>query len=179
MRKPRKKKISFIEILKNPRTIIIFLTIVLVLLTIFSVMIKKQYKFYSGEISDKNLLVAEVHYYTSPTVTYLFANNAVYTGENNPVISDISIGYYVKIGDEYKALSTADYIFKEKDNKTLKDAILAFSKFKIAENTNKIFTKEVKKNINDLYLVIKAKSLNSDDYDINQEYKVNFYSVNK
>jgi hypothetical protein len=180
MVKPKKKNsINIVNILSDPRTIIIFLCIVIVILTISSALIKKQYKFLSGEISDKNVLVAEVHYYTSPTVTYLFTNNAVYTGENNPIVKELSIGYYVKEGDNYKEIGSSDYQFKDEDKRTLKDAVLAFSKFKVAENTSKIFTKDVKKNIDNLYLVIKAKTLQSDEFDINEEYKVEFYKVTK
>ena len=79
--------------------------------------------------------------------------------------------------NKIREMSSSDL---EKELGELKSELFKL-RFSLATNglDNPMKIKEVKKNINDLYLVIKAKSLNSDDYDINQEYKVNFYSVNK
>ena len=72
------KKVNnrIVDLINTPKTIIIFLIAMIVILTFCFMNLKNHYKFYSGQISANDMAVAEIHYYSEPTMTYFFANNA-------------------------------------------------------------------------------------------------------
>ena len=168
---------KIVEILNSPRTIIIFLILVLIGLSISLFFVKGSYVFYSGEFSSNELAVAEIHYYSSPTTTYFYADNTIYGGEDKQ-INSIRIGYGVKVKDTYKII---DESYKEFEKPvSIKEAILLYSKFKKVElrnEPNKVFTKEVKNNMDNLYLLIEVTT--KDNQTVKYEEKIQLYKVNK
>ena len=171
-KKQDKKNINLIEILNSPRTLIIALIIILIGLFIAIINVKTQYKFYSGQISYNEMAVAEIHYYSEPTMTYFFANNAVYAGEDKDIYG-IDVKYVVYVNGEEKVIDESKQEFGGKQS--LASAILLYSKFKTVDlknMTNKIFTKEIKKNLNTMKLIIDAKTTQDGEYDIHLSYDV-------
>ena len=168
----KKQKINIMEILNNPKTLIIVLIIILIGLFISIIKVRTSYKFYSGQISYNDMAVAEIHYYTEPTMTYFFANNAVYAGEDKDIYG-IDVKYVVYVNGEEKIIDESKEEFNGKQSLT--SSILLYSKFKTVDlknMTNNIFTKEVKRNINTLKLIIDAKTTKDGEYDINLKYDV-------
>ena len=181
MKKKTKKKETnkFLEIVNNPNILIIALLIITVWLVISLGIVKNENKFYTGELSTNDLAVSDIHYYSSPNATFFYANQAVYAGEEKQ-ISKILIGYYVKVGDELKQIDVTEKEFEKPIN--LSDAVITYSKFNVAGLKNGFgiyLSKEIKKNMTNLYLVVRAQTTKSDNYDINYEEPIQLYRVNK
>ena len=181
--KKDKKKTNILtkinSVINNPKSVIIFLIIVLTLLTISLVRLKNSNKFYYSELQLDDLTIADIQYYETPTLAYFFSNNAVYGGEDaSKDVTYIRIGYYVKINDDYKKLDVYETPITQKV--TLSEAVMAYSKFKISDfkKNNKIFTKEIRNNMNNLYFKIEASTNKDNTIDINKEYKVNLTKIN-
>lgn len=171
------KKIN--EVINNPRTVIIFLIIILATLTICLIRLKNSNKFFYSNVQTDDITIADIQYYETPTLAYFFANNAVYGGEDkDKVITSIKMGYYVKVNDEFKPLEEAQALFNEKI--TFGEAIPVYSKFKIAnfKKDGKKFTKEIRNNMNNLYFKVEASTNKEGTIDINKEYKVNLTKIN-
>ena len=152
------KKINnrIVDLVNTPRTIIIFLILMLLVLCISIMKLKGKYKFYSGQISDNVMAVAEIHYYSEPTMTYFFANNAVYGGEDKK-INNIDVKYVVTVNNNEVIIDESKHEFDKPQS--LREMIMVYSKFKVVDlkgKTNTIFTDEVKKNITSMKLVIDA-----------------------
>ena len=161
----KKNSNKLVDFLNTPSTLIIFLIIILIVLCGCFMNLKGKYKFYAGQISDNQLAVAEIHYYSEPTMTYFFANNAVYGGEDKK-INNISIKYVVYVNNKETVIEESKHEFEKQQD--LAEMIMVYSKFKTVDlkgKTNTIFTDEVKKNIISLKLIIDAD-------DIHLEYPV-------
>ena len=82
-------------------------------------------------------------------MTYFFANNAVYGGEDKK-INSIHIRYVVTVNDKEVIIDESKHEFEKPQS--LIEMIMVYSKFKVVDlkgKTNTIFTDEVKKNINE------------------------------
>lgn len=160
MSKPKQptKKVNnrIVDLINTPKTIIIFLICMLVILCYCFMTLKNRYKFYSGQISANDMAVAEIHYYSEPTMTYFFANNAVFGGEDKK-INYINVKYTVTVNNKEVIIDQVKAEFEKPQSLT--QMILVYSKFKVVDlkgKTNAIFTDEVKKNITTMKLVIDA-----------------------
>ena len=174
-----KKKFNLGEFINSPRLVIFILTILLVTMFICLLVLKKNNRFYYSEIQVGELTIADIQYYETPTLTYFYANSGIYTGENrNQEITYFKIGYYVKIKDELKPLEEYETTFDTKS--TLGDAFEIYSKFKIADfkKSQKIFTKEVRDNIENLYLKVEASTQEDETIDISNTYSISLNKVN-
>ena len=179
MSKTKKKQIKLSEILNNPRTVIIALILVCIGLLIGIFKMKNNHQFYTGQINTDKFGVAEIHYYSDDLVTYFFANAAVY-GDEDKDIYDIEIKYYIDIdGKEY----IIDDLYKTFDKKqSLREMITMYTKTNIVDLKNQsqvIFTKEMKKNIKNTKLVITASTDKELKKDLVLKYDVELNKVNK
>ena len=182
MKKTSKKKNQkttnqLLNINNNPRTIIIALILILVGLTILIIRYKNAYKFYAGELIIDDLKVAEIHYYESPNTVYFYADNTIYEGPDTKV-KNIKIGYYVKVNDDKYIIEDFGKEFKDPIN--LSEAIVSYSKFKVVQykvNKKIVFTDIVKKNINNLYLIIEATT--TDNKTITYDERISLLKVNQ
>ena len=181
MKKTSKKKNQktklLLDIINNPRTIIIVLILVLVALTIAIVHLRSSYKFYAGELIIDDLKVAEIHYFESPNTVYFYADNTIYEGQDTKV-KDIKIKYYVKANDNKYIIDEFGKEFKDPIN--LSEAIVSYSKFKVVQykvNKKIVFTDVVKKNINNLYFNIEATT--TDNKTITYDERISLLRVNQ
>lgn len=161
----KKSENKLLNKINTPKAIIIFLIVMMIILSICFVSLKKKYKFYAGQISDPYMAVGEIHYYSEPTMTYFFANNAVYGGEDKK-INSIDIKYVVTVNNKEIIIDESKHDLEKPQG--IIESIMIYSKFKVVDlkgKTNTIFTDEVKKNINTLKLVVDAD-------DIHLEYPV-------
>ena len=173
-----KKNITFMDIINSPRTVIIFMICFMLALVFWVLSLNNKIKFYTGQISSDDLAIAEVVYYTDHKLTYLFANNAVYSGEDKEIYK-FKIKYVVEIDGKENVIEEFETSFDEKQS--LKTMILAYSKFKVVDlktMSKQVFTKEMKDNIKNLKLVINASTKKDSDYDINLKYDVQLEKVN-
>ena len=180
MKKTKNKQPNkFVEFINNPKIIIIALIALCLFLLLSIVNLKNKHSFYTGQINSNELGVAEIHYYTDPTITYFFANAAVYGGEDKDIY-DIEIKYYIEVnGKEY----VIDDLKKTFDKKTsLREMILMYSKVNIVDlkdYSQKIFNQTMKDNIKKTKLVILASSTKDLNQDIKLEYDIELNKVNK
>lgn len=176
--KKKNKQIKLGDILNNPRTLIIALIIMCIGLLIVVFNLKNDHVFYSGQINTDELGVAEIHYYSDSLITYFFANAAVYGGEDKDIY-DLDVKYYIEIdGNEY----IIDDLYKTFDKKqSLREMITMYTKTNIVDLKNqsqKIFTKEMKKNIKNTKLVITASTSKELNKDVNLKYDIDLNKIN-
>lgn len=172
------KKITFSDIINNPRTIIITMIIIMVFLMVWVVIRTNSIKFYSGQIAADDLAVSELHYYSDDKLTYFFANNAVYGGQDKKIYK-FKIKYVIDVDKQENIIEEFETDFEEAQS--LSQMIIRYSKFKVVDlrkQSNKIFTKDMKKNIDNLKLIINAATTKDGIYDINLEYKVEIKRIN-
>ena len=177
-KKEEKQPITFNSIVNNPRTIIIFLIVLLLGLSIWIINVNNSVKFYSGQIAELDLSVSELHYYTDKKMTYFFANNAVYGGEDKDIYK-FDIKYVIDANGKEEVIEDFNTEFAKKQS--LKDMILTYSKFKVVDlrkQSKPVFTDDMKDNIDKLKLVIKASTTKDGDYDIVLTYKVEIKRIN-
>ena len=178
MKKRSKETNKIKQLINNPKTIIIFMIAFFIIMLLWVVSLNKRIKFYSGQIAADDLAVSELHYYTDDKMTYFFANNAVYGGKDQSIYK-FDIKYVIKIDNKEYVIEDFNTEFDEKQS--LSQMIMRYSKFKVVDlkkQSNVIFTKEMKKNINNLKLIINASTSKDGDYDINLSYDVEIKQVN-
>lgn len=179
MTKKKTNNKSKTDIINSPRVLIITLIVILVLLTFMLFRVSNKYKFYSGELSTKEIAVDEIHYYSSPVATYFFANQAAYLGEAKKV-TKLNIGYYVKSNNNLLLIEDITKEFEEPAD--LGEVITLYSKFKVAGLTNgkgTYLSKDIQKNMKNLYLIINAQTKGASEYDIHIEEPIQLFKVNE
>ena len=177
--KNNKQDNKLANILNNPKTIIIALIVLCIFLLTMIFINKNKYQFYTGQINTDELGVAEIHYYSDPTMTYFFANAAIYGGEDKDIY-DIEIKYYIEANGKEYIIDDFKTSFEKKQS--LREMITMYSKANIVDLKNysqKIFTNEMKDNIKNTKLLIKASSTKELNGDIVLKYNVDINKVNK
>lgn len=179
MTKKKKESNKLIEILNNPRTIIIVLILLCIGLLIGLFGEKNNHQFYTGQINAEDFGVAEIHYYSDDLVTYFFANAGIYGGEDKDIY-DLEIKYYVDVnGKEY----IIDDLYKKFDKKqSLQEMITMYTKTNIVDLKNqsvKIFNDDMKKNIKNTKLIIIASTDKELSKDLVFKYDIELNKVNK
>ena len=162
------------EFLNSPKVVIVALSILSIALLIMLGLNSNKNKFYYGEIVEQDIVVSDLHFYSSKKINYFFANNASYVGEDAN-IKEFYIAYYVEVNGEKKLIE--DVGRSDLKDTKLSDMITVYSKFKVAEFSNKseVFTKDVVKNIENLHILVEATKEN--DERITIDYKVNVNKV--
>lgn len=159
MRMEQTKTNPFIEFLKNPISIIIYLIIlVLVLLGCNYYLARStsvyvfsgysdQFTFMDGSIYIGN----DINNFTSP--------NIIYSGEEI-LLSDYKVGYYIEDGKDYKVISVKEK--EDEDEETVKlSELIESTEFSFTEYHKgaQFFSKENIKNLEDLCFLVEGSDI--------------------
>ncbi|MCH5167769.1 MAG: hypothetical protein J1F35_07795 [Erysipelotrichales bacterium] len=180
------KKDLVLEKIKNffndPKPIIILLIAIICFLLIFISKLNTRSTIYVGEINESEIQVPNIHYFTNNDMNYFYASNALFAGKfANKEVYSYQLGYFVVDGNgNYIEFASRS---KEADTSAkLSDIVDELSGWSFAEsNVNTyFFTRDVIDNLNNLHFIIKASTKkDSDEADINLDYKVDITKITK
>lgn len=171
------KKIK--NFLNKPTPLIIVLIIIVILLIIYIYNYNSKNKIYVGSLSNDNVSINNIHYFTNGDMNYFYASPAIYSKDEK--IYEYLIGYYVVNNNNelIEFLTRTDKF----DNKTsLKDVVLETSGWSFAESdiSKNYFNDKVRNHLDKLHFVIKAKTTkDSQDYDINYDLEIEETKITK
>lgn len=165
----------------NGSIILTALSIICALLLIYCISLKSKLEnngnIFVGTIETSDAQVINIHYMTNTKINYFYSDPAIIT--KNDKVYSYTIGYYVK-DNEGNLLPVAKRQGNLDTAIPLDEVTMDMSSWNIAEleSQNTYFTKENKKYLDNLYLIIKANTnKDSNESDINLEYKVNVISL--
>lgn len=167
------------NILNNPKSIIIFLTIMLAISIFIIYKVSNSSKIYISSIKDENISISTIHTFINNDMHMFYSTPAIYNKEDEKIYG-IEVGYYIKENNKYIELLVQSETFDT--GESLKTALEFYSSFNYIESNNRVkkFTKIVKDNFDkNLYFIIKVKKEKNTSLETIYEENVNMKKMTK
>lgn len=167
------------DILNNPKSIIVFLTIMLAISVFVIYRVSNSSKIYISSIKDENISISTIHAFINNDMHMFYSTSATYNKDDYKIYG-IKVGYYIKENNKYKEFLTQSETFDT--GESLKTALEFYSSFNYIESNNRVkkFTKNVKNNFEDnLYFIIKVKKDKNTSSETIYEENVNMKKMTK
>lgn len=145
------------KILNNPKTLITFLTILLLISIIIIYRLGTSSKIYISSLNDDDVSISTIHAFINNDMHMFYSTPASYKKDDFKVY-EIEVGYYIKNGNKFTELLTQKDTFDTAES--FSKVLEFYSSYNYIESNNrtKKFTNEVKSNFSkNLFFIIRVK----------------------
>lgn len=167
------------EFFNSPKPIIVTLIVLLAISVLVIYKLSTSSKIYISSINDDEVSVSTIHAFINNDMHMFYSTPAAYNNDDYKIYG-ITVGYYVKVENEYMEFLTQSDEFDTAESLT--KTLEFYSAFNYIESNNKRekFSETVKKNFEDnLYFVVKVKKDKNSSLETIYEKKIEMKKLTK